>query len=64
MPARCSGSTPPLRDYWPRRFTVVGLCFLSTFICYIDRVNISFAVITWGTNQVPTCVPSRFRTST
>jgi ACS family sodium-dependent inorganic phosphate cotransporter len=38
-------ATPPLRDYWPRRFTVVGLCFLSTFICYIDRVNISFAII-------------------
>ena len=39
------GAPPPLREYWPRRFTVVGLCFLSTFICYIDRVNISFAVI-------------------
>ena len=31
--------------YWPRRYTVVGLCFLGTFICYIDRVNISVAII-------------------
>ena len=31
--------------YWPRRFTLVGLCFLSTFVCYIDRVNISVAII-------------------
>lgn len=35
----------PVRQYWPRRFTVVGLCFLSTLICYIDRVNISVAII-------------------
>ena len=34
-----------LRDYWPRRFTLVGLCFCSTFICYIDRVNISVAIL-------------------
>ncbi len=31
--------------YWPRRYTIVGLCFCSTFICYIDRVNISVAII-------------------
>jgi ACS family sodium-dependent inorganic phosphate cotransporter len=30
---------------WQRRHTVVLLCFLSTFICYIDRVNISVAII-------------------
>jgi len=30
---------------WQRRYTVVLLCFLSTFICYIDRVNISVAII-------------------
>lgn len=35
----------PLSQYWPRRFTLVGLCFLSTFICYIDRVNMSVAII-------------------
>ncbi len=32
-------------EYWPRRFTLVGLCSLGTFICYIDRVNISVAII-------------------
>lgn len=30
---------------WPRRFTVVGLTVCAVFICYIDRVNISVAVI-------------------
>lgn len=30
---------------WQRRHTVLLLCFLSTFICYIDRVNISVAII-------------------
>jgi MFS transporter, ACS family, solute carrier family 17 (sodium-dependent inorganic phosphate cotransporter), other len=39
----------PLRQYWPRRFILVGLCFLSTFICYIDRVNISVAIIPMAT---------------
>ncbi len=35
----------PLGLYWPRRYSLVALCFLSTFICYIDRVNISVAII-------------------
>jgi len=30
---------------WPRRFTVVGLTVCAVFICYIDRVNISVAII-------------------
>ncbi len=30
---------------WPRRYTLVGLCFASVFICYMDRVNISVAII-------------------
>ncbi len=30
---------------WQRRYTLVGLCFVGTFICYIDRVNISLAAI-------------------
>jgi len=29
----------------PKRYIVAGLCFLATFICYIDRVNISVAII-------------------
>ena len=37
-------AVPPGRS-WPRRYNLVGLCFLSTFICYIDRVNISVAII-------------------
>jgi len=30
---------------WPRRYIVIILTFLSVFICYIDRVNISIAII-------------------
>jgi MFS transporter, ACS family, solute carrier family 17 (sodium-dependent inorganic phosphate cotransporter), other len=30
---------------WPRRYTVIGLFFLSTVICYLDRVNVSVAII-------------------
>ena len=29
----------------PTRYTVVGMCFAATFVCYIDRVNISVAII-------------------
>jgi ACS family sodium-dependent inorganic phosphate cotransporter len=36
---------PGTGSFWQRRHTVVLLCFLSTFICYIDRVNISVAII-------------------
>ena len=35
----------PRRGGWPKRYTVVGLCFFAAFICYIDRVNISVAAI-------------------
>jgi len=30
---------------WPRRYTVIALCFAAVFICYIDRVNISVAAL-------------------
>ena len=30
---------------WPRRYTMVGLCFCAVFVCYIDRVNISVAAL-------------------
>lgn len=30
---------------WQARHSVVVMCFLATFICYIDRVNISVAII-------------------
>lgn len=40
-------SAPALRlsQYWPRRFTLVLLSFGAVFICYMDRVNISVAII-------------------
>jgi len=31
--------------YVPRRFIVVGLCCAAIFVCYLDRVNISVAII-------------------
>jgi ACS family sodium-dependent inorganic phosphate cotransporter len=34
-----------VRPPWPRRYHVVLLSFLAVFICYIDRVNISVAII-------------------
>ncbi|MCZ6711337.1 MAG: ACS family MFS transporter [Gammaproteobacteria bacterium] len=34
-----------LPAHWPRRYALVFLAFLSVFICYIDRVNISIAII-------------------
>jgi len=37
--------TPPPRPRWPRRFTVVVLCFAAVFIAYLDRANISVAAI-------------------
>ncbi len=30
---------------WPRRYTVVSLLALATAVCYVDRVNISIAII-------------------
>jgi MFS family permease len=30
---------------WPRRYTIVALLALATAICYLDRVNISIAII-------------------
>jgi len=35
----------PATSGWHRRYTIVGLCILAVFVCYIDRVNISVAVI-------------------
>ena len=39
-----STTTPPSRA-WPQRYSIVALCFSGTFICYIDRVNPSIAII-------------------
>jgi len=34
-----------VRVGFPKRYILVGLCFVAIFICYIDRVNISVAII-------------------
>ena len=43
-PAQTAAVAAPARG-WRRRYTLVLLCFLATFICYIDRTNISVAII-------------------
>ncbi len=30
---------------WQTRYSMVAMCAVATFICYIDRVNISVAII-------------------
>lgn len=32
-------------SFWKTRYNVIGMCFAATFVCYIDRVNISVAII-------------------
>jgi MFS family permease len=36
---------PTIREYWPRRYTVVALSCAAILICYLDRINISIAII-------------------
>lgn len=43
-PAR-SGAAREQATGWPRRYTVIGLFFLATILCYLDRVSISVAII-------------------
>ena len=31
--------------FWKTRYTVILMCCAATFVCYIDRVNISVAII-------------------
>jgi MFS transporter, ACS family, solute carrier family 17 (sodium-dependent inorganic phosphate cotransporter), other len=31
--------------HWPKRYTLLALCFFAAFVCYIDRVNISVAAL-------------------
>jgi len=46
MTASEPAATPSVNaGRWPRRYTVVGLCFCAVFVCYIDRVNISVAAL-------------------
>ncbi len=40
------GAVAPIQQgVWPKRYTMVGLCAFATFVCYIDRVNISVTII-------------------
>ena len=34
-----------IEKVWPRRYTVVAMSCAAIFICYLDRVNISVAII-------------------
>lgn len=34
-----------MKNRWQTRYTMVAMCGFATFICYIDRVNISIAII-------------------
>ena len=43
LKTEASATAPPTG--WQHRYSVVVMCFLATFICYIDRVNISVAII-------------------
>jgi hypothetical protein len=43
-PAPSIVAAPAVRG-WRRRYTLVLLCCFATFICYIDRTNISVAII-------------------
>ena len=38
-------SAAPAASGWPRRYTIAGLFFLGTLLCYLDRVSISVAII-------------------
>src|SRR5690349_23713271 len=43
--ARAEAAVEMAARHWPRRYTVIVLFALSTVICYVDRVNISIAII-------------------
>jgi ACS family sodium-dependent inorganic phosphate cotransporter len=40
-----TASVPGLSGRWQARHLLVALCVAAVFVCYIDRVNISVAVI-------------------
>lgn len=40
-----SDVTPSKGGFWQTRYSVILMCFAATFVCYIDRVNISVAII-------------------
>src|SRR5688572_18088975 len=38
-------STNAVVTGWPKRGTVLVMCFLATFVCFLDRVNMSVAAV-------------------
>ncbi len=36
---------PTIKEYWPRRYTLVAMSCAAILICYLDRINISVAII-------------------
>src|SRR5688572_9998242 len=64
-PARSVVAAPAVRG-WRRRYTLVLLCSAATFICYIDRTNISVAIIPmarefgWGPERQGTILSAFF----
>ena len=36
---------PPPKERWPQRYTMMALLLIAMFLCYIDRIIISIAVI-------------------
>src|SRR5258706_11316189 len=47
MALEVAAATPS--GYWPRRWLLGAGCFLAIFVCYVDRVNISFAILPMST---------------
>ncbi|MEM7080829.1 MAG: ACS family MFS transporter [Pseudomonadota bacterium] len=47
LPSQNSGavSNEAVAGFWRTRYSVIMMCFAATFVCYIDRVNISVAII-------------------
>jgi len=45
MPDAVEVNAAPAPTGWPRRYTIAGLFFLGTLLCYLDRVSISVAII-------------------
>lgn len=40
-----SGDATSREGFWQSRYTLVAMCFAAVFVCYIDRVNISVAIL-------------------
>ncbi|GBG65119.1 hypothetical protein CBR_g49482 [Chara braunii] len=43
--SRLESFTAPIGESWPKRWTIVGLCFSAFLLCNMDRVNMSIAIL-------------------